>query len=56
MQSPILEVQDGKGRTLIKQDIYSLVVVLALKTGMSFSRVLLDGQEVECPPEAKDDS
>jgi hypothetical protein len=56
MQSPILEIQDTSGHTLIRQDLYSLVLVLSLRTGVSIGRVLLDGVDVEPPPEAKDNS
>jgi hypothetical protein len=52
MQSPILEVQDSEGKTLIRQDIYSLVQLLAVYTGFKghIGRVLLDGVDVEPPP------
>jgi hypothetical protein len=61
MQSPILEIQDDQGHTLIKQDIYSLVhrllsihvVSLALHTELRMYKVFLDGIEVEPLPEVK---
>jgi len=53
MQSPILEVQDSEGKTLIRRDIYSLVQLLTVYAGFKghVGRVLLDGIDVEPPPE-----
>jgi hypothetical protein len=49
MQSPILEVRDSEGKVVIKQDIYSLVQLLALFIGLRVSWILLDGVDVEPP-------
>ena len=55
MQSPILEIRDNKGRTIVKDDLYSIVQRLVQYwrgCGAHF-RVLLDGVDVEPPPEVK---
>jgi len=62
VQSPILEVRSKTGDVLIKRDLYSFVQTVgahpAFFTFLSWPwlapfRVLLDGIEVEPPPEVK---
>ena len=55
MQSPILEIRDKNGRTLVKNDLYSIVhnILEAYKAyarGTEPVRILLDGVDVEPPP------
>ena len=54
MQSPILEIRDNKGRTIVKDDLYSIVQRL-VQYWRGYGahlpiRVLLDGVDVESPP------
>lgn len=54
MQSLILEVRSKTGDVLIKRDLYSFVqTVGAHWPWLAPFRVLLDGIEVEPPPEVK---
>jgi len=54
MRSPILEIQSKGGGVLIKKDLYSFVqTVGAHWPWLAPFRVLLDGIEVEPPPEVK---
>ena len=54
VQSPILEIQSKSGGVLIKKDLYSFVqTVGAHWPWLAPFRVLLDGVEVEPPPEVK---
>ena len=61
MQSPILEIRDKNGRTLIKNDLYSIVhnILSARLIREAYQahardaepvRILLDGVDVESPP------